>query len=84
MSASHGYIILRAVVRHVLERALWTGCEEAKIGEKKERVVKRMYLKNIASSMVVPKSTARTASGGEGPLWVDDGRAELEKWIKTE
>jgi anoctamin-10 len=85
LSASHGYIILRAVTRHVLERALWKGCAEAREGDRKERVVKQTYLKgvteNLAASMSKEKRTTEDASS---ILWRDDGRAQLEKWIKTE
>jgi len=84
MSASHGYIILRAVTRHILERALWMGSPEALQGERKERTVKQTYLKNVAATMIVPSKEGRGVSGANSPLWVDDGKAQLQKWIKTE
>lgn len=84
MSASHGYIILRALVRHVLERALWKGSAEAKQGERKERIVKQTYLKNVADTLVAPAKEGRAVSGASGPLWVDEGKGQLEQWIKSE
>jgi anoctamin-10 len=84
LSASHGYIILRAVTRHILERALWMGSEEAKQRDQKERIVKKTYLKNVADNVVVPAKEGRGVGGANSPIWVDDGKAQLEKWIKTE
>jgi hypothetical protein len=84
LSASHGYIILRGIIRHVLERALWMGSEEAKQREKKERIVKKTYLKNVANNNLVPVKEARRLSGINSPFWNDDGVTQLEKWIKTE
>jgi hypothetical protein len=83
LSASHGYIILRAITRHLLERALWKGSPESRELERKERSVKQSYLKGVttslASSAIVEKREA-----GSPNIWNEDGRAELEKWIKTE
>ena len=84
LSASHGYLILRALTRHILERALWKNSREAREGEKKERVVKQTYLKGVASTMTPASQKEKRAEVGTGPLWTDDGKAELEKWIKTE
>jgi hypothetical protein len=83
LSASHGYIVLRAVTRHILERALWKGSPEAKEGEKKERTVKQAYLKGVTSGMAPSVPSEKRAATGTSPL-TEDGRAELEKWIKTE
>ncbi|PVF99896.1 DUF590-domain-containing protein [Serendipita vermifera] len=85
LSASHGYIILRAITRHVLERALWKGCEEAREGDRKERVVKQTYLKGVTENLAASMSKEkRAASDVSSYLWTDDGRAQLEKWIKKE
>jgi anoctamin-10 len=83
LSASHGYIVLRAVTRHILERALWMGSEEAKQRDQKERIVKNTYLKNVVDN-IVPAKEARGVTEANSPIWVDDGKAQLEKWIKTE
>ncbi|KAG8752533.1 hypothetical protein FRC14_006957 [Serendipita sp. 396] len=86
LSASHGYIVLRAAIRHLLERALWKGCPESREGERKERIVKQTYLKSAkaagASSVQSQKREPSTVSNSL--LWQEDGKAELEKWIKTE
>ncbi|CAG7851734.1 Uncharacterized protein C691.05c [Serendipita indica DSM 11827] len=84
LSASHGYIILRAVTRHILERALWKGCPEAKEGEQKERIVKQKYLQNATSTLSSSGQREKREVSADGLLWQEDGKAELEKWIKTE
>lgn len=84
LSASHGYLILRALTRHILERALWKGSREAKEGERKERTVKQTYLKGVVGSAMSSAQNEKRAEIATGPLWTDDGKAELEKWIKTE
>ena len=60
------------------------GSEEAKQREKKERIVKKTYLKNVANNNLVPVKEARRLSGINSPFWIDDGVAQLEKRIKTE
>ena len=46
LASSHGYLLLRAVVRHVLERVLWVGSAEKKRVEEAERSVKEAYLRS--------------------------------------
>ncbi len=85
LSASHGYLIMRVAVRHLLERVLWRGCPEEREVAIKERRVKVNYLKRSTANI----DASAFAKGGDagqptGPLWEDSGRAELEKLIKTE
>ncbi|KAG7448058.1 DUF590-domain-containing protein [Guyanagaster necrorhizus] len=47
-AASHGYMLLRVVVRHVVERIVWKGSEEVKEREKFEREMKESFLKSTA------------------------------------
>ena len=49
LAASHGYIIVRAVVRHLLEKIIWVGCKENKEAERDMREVKEQYLKGIGT-----------------------------------
>jgi len=49
LAASHGYIIVRAVVRHLLEKIIWVGCKENKEAERDMREVKEQYLKSIGT-----------------------------------
>lgn len=83
LSASHGYLVMQMVTRHVLERMLWKGCKEAKEMDVKDRDVKESYLKGVMSSSAT-KVGGGKRSADMGELWHDDGRAELEQWIKTE
>ena len=47
LAASHGFILLRAVVRHVLERVMWYGSEEKKRLDDAAREVKEEYVQTI-------------------------------------
>jgi hypothetical protein len=47
LAASHGYIVVRGLVRHLLEKIVWDGCKEMEVAERKAREVKEQYLKII-------------------------------------
>ncbi|KAH9992718.1 calcium-activated chloride channel-domain-containing protein [Russula compacta] len=47
LAASHGYILLQAAVRHVLERALWYGSPEKARRDASARQVKERYLQSV-------------------------------------
>jgi anoctamin-10 len=47
LAASHGFILLRAVVRHVLEHVMWHGSEEKKRLDDAAREVKEQYVQSI-------------------------------------
>ena len=47
LAASHGFIVLRAVVRHVLERVMWYGSAEKKSLDAAAREVKERYFQSI-------------------------------------
>lgn len=72
---------MRVFVRHVLERALWKGSNEAKELESKEFMVKESYLRGIAAKRAVNTKIQPQMSG---ILWQEDGVAQLQKWVKTE
>lgn len=63
LAASHGYIVLRMIVRHVLERVMWKGSKEEKESERLEVAVKQDYLKSIGVAEVV--AGARAVVDGE-------------------
>lgn len=46
-AASHGYMVVRVLVRHVLERVFWKGSQEELESERLETVVKEEYLKSL-------------------------------------
>ncbi len=47
LAASHGFILLRAVVRHVLERAMWYGSEEKKRLDAAKLEIKERHIQSI-------------------------------------
>lgn len=47
LAASHGYMILRVVVRHVVEKIAWKGSEEVKEREKEDKNMKEKFLKGF-------------------------------------
>ncbi|KAJ7780074.1 calcium-activated chloride channel-domain-containing protein [Mycena maculata] len=50
LAASHGYIAVRAVVRHVMEKALWHASGEVRARERGEREVKARFLTGLVGS----------------------------------
>ncbi|KAJ7231049.1 calcium-activated chloride channel-domain-containing protein [Mycena haematopus] len=75
LAASHGYIALRACVRHVMEKALWQASEEVRTTERGEREVKRRFLADIVGSDVVGVN-GRSIDGEEVVLDADAGVPE--------
>jgi anoctamin-10 len=66
-AASHGYIILRVAVRHLLERVMWTGCEEKARMDTTAREVRQQYLQSVSQGTrglgpLDPAAAASTAS----------------------
>ncbi|XP_006462231.1 hypothetical protein AGABI2DRAFT_206493 [Agaricus bisporus var. bisporus H97] len=47
--ASHGYFVLRAVVRHVVERIWWIGSKEVQLNEREERLMKEKFLEGAGA-----------------------------------
>jgi anoctamin-10 len=64
LAASHGFILLRAVVRHVLERVMWYGSEEKMRLDGAAREVKEQYVQSI-------QRRGGTSGGGSPPLGLD-------------
>jgi len=46
LAASHGYIALRLIVRHVIERIFWKGSREVKDRETDERTIKERFVRS--------------------------------------
>lgn len=78
LAASHGYIVLRAIVRHVLERTMWYGSPEKARLDALGREVKERYLQSVegvptggvgagASASGVTAEKAAASSGGLTP-----------------
>ena len=90
LGASHGYILVRAVVRHTLERVLWRGSQEEKEAERAETLVKEQYLKSLGVADVVGAGEAATGAdvvaepeAGSAAFWShDEGLDELSRGTK--
>ncbi|KAH9849898.1 DUF590-domain-containing protein [Lenzites betulinus] len=90
LGASHGYIVLRMVVRHTLERVLWRGTKEEREAEQTETAVKEQYLRSLGVADVVnaeDASAVATTEGGEAgrlsAFWShDEGLDELARETK--
>jgi len=98
LAASHGYLVARLVIRHVLERLLWKGSKEEQEVERMDTVVKEEYLRHLgvadvtqdAANRVVEKLAARDGSivdgekdVGDKAFWeFDEAIDELQKGVK--
>jgi hypothetical protein len=63
LAASHGYIVLRAIVRHVLERVMWYGSPEKARLDAAGREVKVRYLQSVGGAPTVGVGAGASATG---------------------
>ncbi|KAI0759326.1 DUF590-domain-containing protein [Irpex lacteus] len=90
LAASHGYIVVREVIKHILERLVWKGSAEEKEVERLETAVKQEYLKSIGVDNVAREELADSKvlkENGENTdgqaFWEhDEGFQELSKGVK--
>jgi len=89
LAASHGYIIVRVLIRHVLERLLWRGTVEEREAEHVETVVKEEYLKSLGvadvASAEADKKTGVVVDDAldSDSFWAhDEGLDELSRGTK--
>ncbi len=97
LAASHGYIVLRAAVRHLLERVMWVGSAEKASMDTVAREVKERYLHSVFQGTpglgpLDPASAATTTTEAQGQIsappppsefWeFDEGLDEIRKGIK--
>jgi len=47
LSSSHGYILARLVIRHILQRAFWKGSNEERQAKDADAEVKRVYIRSL-------------------------------------
>ncbi|KAJ7498162.1 calcium-activated chloride channel-domain-containing protein [Mycena galericulata] len=81
LAASHGYIALRAVVRHIMEKALWDSSEEVRTKVRDEREVKARFLEGIVDIGV----NGRSVDGAEVLLDTEkDAPEKLEATVPVE
>ncbi|KAJ7599368.1 calcium-activated chloride channel-domain-containing protein [Mycena floridula] len=53
-AASHGYILVKVIVRHLVEKLVWKGSEEVIEREREEREIKTTFLKSILGDVASP------------------------------
>ncbi|KAI0076569.1 DUF590-domain-containing protein [Panus rudis PR-1116 ss-1] len=89
LAASHGYIIVRLIVRHVLERVLWKNSKEEKEAERLEQLVKEQYLRSLGVADVAVEKGAQVAEKVDPSVdsfkafWeFDEGMDEIKRSIK--
>lgn len=84
--ASHGYIALRTVVRHVLEKALWHASAEVREREAGERAVKARFLEGVVGTAAAIGVNGRGVDGAEVDVGVDApaGADGLDFWANDE
>jgi len=82
LAASHGYILVRLMVRHMLEKIVWDGCKEKKEAERNSREVKEQYLKSTSMDGK-RKSVDVPEENGVKAFWSnDEGLDEIRKILK--
>lgn len=84
LSASHVFLAIRVLARHILERALWRGSVEERAVERDERGVKDRLLKEEKRD-VEGMVAQRSGDGAVDPFWEDEeGFKEIDDAGKTE
>ena len=92
LGASHGYLVLRVLVRHVLVRLMWKGSREEQAAERLDTQIKQQYLRSVgvadiakgdmADGRVAAQNGAQEAGEHEAFWAVDEGLDELSKGVK--
>lgn len=94
--ASHGYILVRAVVRHIVEKIWWKGSLEIQEREKEERTMKEKFLDSISHAdtksrhhlskepvQLPPEVAVEEETRGEIGFWDhDEGVDEIQRLVK--
>ncbi|KAF8309277.1 DUF590-domain-containing protein [Clavulina sp. PMI_390] len=85
--ASHGYILARALVQHVLERALWFGSEEEKLVTERELEIREGRVKAVAlddEKKVEARAVGEDLIPEPEGFWIDEGLNEITSAAKME
>ena len=85
--ASHGFILLRALIRHIVDKIFWRGSGEVEEREKEERNVKAKFLGGSGVDLGVDLGGSKVAAGSEEPdsmgFWDhDEGLEEIQRISK--
>ncbi|KZT43215.1 hypothetical protein SISSUDRAFT_978754 [Sistotremastrum suecicum HHB10207 ss-3] len=83
LSASHGYILARLLIRHIVERFCWKGSREERVLETADREVKAKYLEGLGGDQVNTTTQKDDLPPSHAAFWErDDGMDELARAIK--
>ncbi|RDB23782.1 hypothetical protein Hypma_008903 [Hypsizygus marmoreus] len=74
LAASHGYMLLRVVVRHVVERVFWKESEEVKEREREDREIKERFLQGFLADEVHEKHLQDSKEPTSEGTAVDSGQ----------
>jgi hypothetical protein len=82
--ASHGYLVMRAAVQHLLNRAIWSGSKEMKEAERMEREMKESYLSSLGQCPPGENVMSMTDEEDEwATFWtIDEGMDDIGKMLK--
>ncbi|KAJ3566882.1 hypothetical protein NP233_g6723 [Leucocoprinus birnbaumii] len=86
MAASHGYLLLRVTVRHIIEKIWWKGSQEVQDWEKEEREVKEKFLEGAGASLHASHVSLKPPPQAEG-LSVEaeqKGKEQTGFWVLDE
>ena len=79
LASSHGYLVVRVVVRHILERVLWKGSAEEGLVARAEMDVKDAWLAEHAEKKVEAFNLSNLyGEAGSGTFWVDEGLSLIQ------
>jgi anoctamin-10 len=80
LMASHGYLLLRVLVAHIIERMVWTESADVKGWERSERDVKRNYLQNLEENIREEGDDDVGGEMDEVKFWErEEGLGEIQK-----
>ena len=89
LSSSHGYLLARSIMRHLMVHAFWKGSDEEKILQKAQDEVKSFYLKKAQddeemSDLAVAQLTQGSQDGASQSIFwdQDEGIEELRRAAK--
>ncbi|KXN83968.1 hypothetical protein AN958_00612 [Leucoagaricus sp. SymC.cos] len=68
LAASHGYLVLRVVIRHIIEKIWWKGSREVQEREREERAVKERFLESAGASVTAMKSVVKSGEKAKVPV----------------
>ncbi|TDL23837.1 DUF590-domain-containing protein [Rickenella mellea] len=84
LASSHGYILVRLLVRHILVRVVWRGSPDELKEENADRQVKAQYLKSLGLDKAELHGDENVSVDGlDAEFWNrDEGLYEIQKVVK--